>query len=163
MEHKILKNHRDQCNCNILVTPEGDSITVEKGLCGYVMKPVGQYSAQHQLKDGIKKDLLKKILLALFALHTHKPPILHGDPRLPNLIVNTNGDYFWVDLMAATESAEGLNYGIFVDMNKLIKNIFHDDDVKEDVKKTLLEYSQSPNVQTLEGLFCALCLYYLIV
>jgi hypothetical protein len=48
-------------------------------------------------------------------------------------------------------------------MNKLIKNIFHEDDVKENVEKTLLEYSQSPNVQTLEGLFYALCLYYLIM
>ena len=43
-EHAALARHAEQCGCDLLVKPVGNSIIVRSdlNLCGYVMQPVGE-------------------------------------------------------------------------------------------------------------------------
>jgi hypothetical protein len=46
----------------------------------------------------VKKPSLDRVLFALYKLHIHEPnPIIHDDPRLPNLIEAEDG-LTWIDL-----------------------------------------------------------------
>ena len=117
-EHRMLKKHRDLCQCSLLVSPLCENIECSENfkLCGYIMQPVCERCVN---RYDINKNTLKKILNALYKLHTHKPKIIHGDPRLQNLIIN-GSDYFWIDVLPSVVVKQ---YNIYRDTQTLVKSI----------------------------------------
>ena len=101
-EFSALSAHRDSCNCEWLVRPISELTLSESGALGYMMSPVGSGCVQRSelTKAG---PLLRRVVGALHALHSHSPVIVHGDPRLPNLIHQEppSTQLFWVDLAIA--------------------------------------------------------------
>ena len=95
LEHQLLKAHKNSCGCDLLVRPQSDEIFQTTRLCGYVMSPVGVKSLQ---RSSLTDEHLRLAVQALHRLHSHVPPVIHGDPRLPNLIVLETGGLCWVDL-----------------------------------------------------------------
>jgi len=95
-----LKKHADQCNCSLLATPISETITSVNGLSGYALTPVGHTRVTREIAFG-NLDMLRRVVAALCQLHTHEigGPIVHGDARIPNLIMSTGLDtLFWIDL-----------------------------------------------------------------
>ena len=100
-ERHRLKKHAEQCECSCMARPCSELLLAE-GLCGYILSPAGlsQVTRLQLKQEG--KTIFLKVGQALHRLHDHNPSIIHGDPRIHNLI-NARGeqgqtDLFWVDL-----------------------------------------------------------------
>ena len=93
-----------------------------------------------------KKPLLMEVVQALAGLHCHKPtPIIHGDARLPNLIIFQE-TLIWIDLAFYEELHEPTPRYFADDMNILIASLFPPTKRFVDLRKkdTLVEaYSQN--------------------
>ena len=65
------------------------------------------------------------ILTALLRLHIHSPSIIHGDPRLANLIIGIDDSLFWIDLMRSQVGliADDLFVHFQFDMMTLLESI----------------------------------------
>ena len=102
-----------------------------------------------------EKPSLKEVLMALYALHSHSPdPILHGDPRLPNLIITGKG-LTWIDLL----HCELINWPISasefsIDMNILITSIFPSLNTRDDqhLCEMIESYSANPTRDSIVAL-----------
>ena len=119
-------------------------------LCGFLLQPVGSATCTRQMIFGDrKKPLLMEVVQALAGLHCHKPtPIIHGDPRLPNLIIFQE-TLIWIDLAFYEELHEPTPRYFADDMNILIASLFPPTKRFVDLRKdTLVEalveaYSQN--------------------
>jgi hypothetical protein len=102
-EHKELKRHSAECGCKLLVKPSDNCCTLASGLTGYFMTPVGSECVK---SEGLTTNMLKRVVWALYDLHTHKPLIIHGDPRLANIVVVKDDplgeSLVWIDVAATT-------------------------------------------------------------
>jgi hypothetical protein len=98
-EHYRLQEHVNACTCGSIAKPMSSSIMFTSQLSGFTLGPVGYTCTREMIFE--KKELtLGSVLMALFKLHRHSPnPIIHGDPRLPNLIVAGEKTLTWIDLM----------------------------------------------------------------
>lgn len=119
-EYQCLSAHADVCDCSLLARPVGDSAVRTYGqLHGFVMVPVGQRHVKladlRFPRTGLNECL--KVFNALRALHTHNPPICHGDARLANLMYRdrANGELFWIDLVEGVR-AEGSQSATFTQL-----------------------------------------------
>jgi hypothetical protein len=150
-EYEILIKHARTCGCQCLVQPVMGSFKVTMSnkpkLCGYLMTPVGD---GHVLASDVlqNKNLLRKVIMALYTLHIHSPSICHGDPRLPNLIIN-GIELFWIDV--ANSNSSSLFYQKQFDMTTLIRSI-NSDLLTENVNDLIDEYSTNTNNDTIESL-----------
>lgn len=141
-----LKHHKDTCGCNLIVHPIDDSFrSIEAndipGLHGFMMNTIGE---GHVSKIEAK-EMLYEIFYALYKLHTHDPPIIHGDARLPNLI-KYNGQLMWIDLYFTSAFSE---QGKLFDMKTLVDSI--DENYLNDpsVLNCIIEYSKAPSESNL--------------
>ena len=116
-------------------------------LCGYMMSPVGSTTCSREMISKTHLSL-NQVLMSLYSLHSHVPPIVHGDPRVPNLIVTENG-LTWIDLMRAkicewsTTSAS-----LFaIDMNILVESLFpfHNTRKDEGLNEAISLYCKDPS------------------
>lgn len=94
-----LKSHADQCNCPLLARPISKEISTVNGLSGYALTPVGHTRVTREIAFR-NIDMLRRVVAALSQLHTHEVggPIVHGDARIPNLIMSDFDTLFWIDL-----------------------------------------------------------------
>jgi hypothetical protein len=99
LEFDRLRTHHDTCsNCTLLVRPVS-TLSVSGSLAAYAMAPVG---------SALTRDVLRKpggpgvddVVRALQNLHVHAGGIVHGDPRLANLIL-VGQDLMWIDLVGS--------------------------------------------------------------
>jgi tRNA A-37 threonylcarbamoyl transferase component Bud32 len=121
-EHRRLYSHHEQCNCGLIANSMQKSISFQRNITGFVFGPVGEPVNKELVLTG-NKISLKDVLMALYGLHIHKPPIYHGDPRLPNLILHKN-KLIWIDLIKYDTNAIISSIEYARDMNILIKSIF---------------------------------------
>jgi aminoglycoside phosphotransferase len=135
-------------NCSSVVVPVSDNIICSSStefpkLYGYLMEPVGESHVSRQYAlDSV--STLSNVITALYRLHVHKPLIIHGDSRLPNLIMNKKS-FFWVDLKPSV----GLGiYSIANDMTVLISSIIGQDNLNENIKNMVNNYSI--NIDTMD-------------
>ena len=96
-EHQRLRYHTESCRCNKIVRLS--SVFEETtDLCGFLVQPVGCATCNREMIFETRKLSLMEVVQALAELHCHKPnPIIHGDPRLPNLIIHDKS-LIWIDL-----------------------------------------------------------------
>jgi hypothetical protein len=120
-EHRRLYNHHKQCQCGLIATSTERLIMTQMNITGFVFGPVGLTVNRAFVFDG-NKIYLKDILMALYGLHSHKPPIYHGDPRLPNLILHES-KLIWIDLIEYDTDANISSIEYARDMNILIKSL----------------------------------------
>jgi hypothetical protein len=62
----------------------------------------------------------------LRSLHSHQPPLLHGDARYANIVRRIDGSLFWVDFAAAFPinlTPEQLRVGFMMDMRTLVESL----------------------------------------
>jgi hypothetical protein len=124
VEHGRLQIHAKECSCDLLVRPESLLYTA-RGLCGYLMSPVGQPFVRRQ---SLTAEMLKRAVHALYRLHTHNPPIIHGDARLANLIIRSDtDDLTWVDLSHSQWGLEMNVRGLKNDITTFIGSVIGDD------------------------------------
>lgn len=154
-EHRRLQEHSTDCGCCLIASPTSDFAETSE-LCGFVMAPVGSATCTRQMVFEKKNPSLKEVLMALNALHRHEPhSILHGDPRLPNLIITSKG-LTWIDLRHGELSAgSNISAGEFaLDMNILIVSLFPS--LKTRVDKYLRDiidsYGANPNPESIGAL-----------
>ncbi len=122
-EYRRLQQHTTNCDCGLIATSTSEFVVTPE-LCGFVLQPVGNATCTRQMIFEDKKPSLKEVLLALYSLHSHLPrPIIHGDPRLPNLIVTGDG-LTWIDLMTCEEESDISAIEFSIDMNILIASLF---------------------------------------
>ena len=143
-EFNIIKKHTDACGCNLIVKSVGESITTYDGrLCGFKMLPLGKYCISREIVLGNIQQL-KKVLFAMFSLHTHDPPMTHGDARLANLIVScdTAESLFWIDLfdMKHTNS-DHMKFAVHKDITTLLNSIQNDICSQDGVDDAIVRYS----------------------
>ncbi|RDB21849.1 hypothetical protein Hypma_011051 [Hypsizygus marmoreus] len=55
------------------------------------------YAKQHPMSDEDKLHLITQVALGLRYLHERKPPIIHGDIRAANVLINNNGQAVLTD------------------------------------------------------------------
>ena len=69
--------------------------------------------------------MLKRAVMALYGLHAHNPLIIHGDPRLANLIITDDDKLVWVDLSdTQLLSRDGnYNYALRQDISIFIQSV----------------------------------------
>lgn len=101
-EYRGLREHSQDCTCSLVARPTSD-FAATSGLCGFGMSPVGA-TCTRELVFEKKKPSLTAVLMALNSLHCHSPPILHGDPHLPNLII-IGERLTWIDLRQSAQDS----------------------------------------------------------
>lgn len=125
LEFARLKYHHLNCpECTLLAKPLCDEIVVSSELAGYILTPVG-LSLRYDVLWKNKGDWLKRVINALLLLHVHG--IAHGDPRLPNVIVNLDS-LVWIDVVGAHFNPENAMERAILfknDMQLLLKSILH--------------------------------------
>ena len=87
-ELSLLKKHADDCQCGLLARPLSMDIAHKNGLCCYALTPVGMQHVTRSIAFR-SEDMLFRVFLALLGLHKHALPLIHGDARIPNLIIRT--------------------------------------------------------------------------
>jgi tRNA A-37 threonylcarbamoyl transferase component Bud32 len=145
-EHRRLQEHAATCRCSLLVVPTSDFVETPEA-CGFVMSPVGLATCTRQMVVE-NHPSMKDVLMALNALHCHKPqPILHGDARLLNLIL-TSGGLTWIDLRHCELSAASISVGAFAfDTNTLVTSLFPSlkSHVDERLRELIDAYGANPS------------------
>jgi hypothetical protein len=153
-EHYMLLKHKVLCGCEWLVHPMCEKIktTKKETLCGYIMQPVGERCV---CSEDINKKTLPLIVHALYALHSHKDPIIHGDPRLQNLIMKSNESFFWIDVLPGKSATE---HNFFNDLLTMLVSMFSLEKIKssEEVQSKMHSYSKDCNEISLNELVVAL-------
>jgi hypothetical protein len=119
IEHSLLSEHAQHCECTLLVRPQSSLLQTNR-LCGYVMSPVGVKSLH---RSSLTDEHLKLAVHALFGLHSHNPVVIHGDPRLANIILRSDGCVSWVDLSQSRWKSGGLTFSISADIRILIESV----------------------------------------
>jgi hypothetical protein len=119
IEHRLLREHAQSCGCHLLVQPRSDLLRTTH-LCGYVMTPVGIKSLH---RNSLTDKHLKLAVHALFGLHSHSPIVIHGDPRLANIILRPDGCVSWVDLSKSQWNLDGLTFSISADIDIMIASV----------------------------------------
>ena len=120
-EFSFLRDHSDRCGCDHLVKVVGNSITTtDKStefpvLCGFLMETVGTQIGPMNFTDF---SSVVAVFFSLLKLHSHVPPIIHGDARLTNLI-KKDGKLIWIDVMARRYGAHSVKH----DMETLISSM----------------------------------------
>jgi hypothetical protein len=117
-EHSVLANHKKDCGCSLIVHPESEFLHTAH-LCGYLMSPVGVKPLQ---RNSLSNKHLKLAVRALHGLHSHNPIVIHGDPRLPNLILQLDETVVWVDLFKSHWKIGGA-FSIASDIGILIESV----------------------------------------
>eukprot|EP01038_Epipyxis_sp_PR26KG_P016541 gene16541-22582_t len=162
-ELSLLLTHSDSCKCGDIVTPLSTVLVKNKFFCGYVMEPAGISTCSKQLirkKDIIILDILK----ALRQLHAHNPIIIHGDPRLQNLLClpsenNHKQKLCWVDLMQSVFDIRNPSENIKKDMTTLVKSIIGEDQCSASaISNSVIAYSEDISMETLNILADAVTL-----
>jgi hypothetical protein len=104
IEHSRLQQHAKICGCSLLAIPTATPIISVNGLSGYALTPVGRTRVTREIAFE-SQTMLNRVVAALNQLHTHAigGPIVHGDSRIPNLIMTAAGldgvgALFWIDL-----------------------------------------------------------------
>jgi tRNA A-37 threonylcarbamoyl transferase component Bud32 len=123
----------------LLVQPKQFART--ENLCGFVMSPVGTESCSRNLLIE-RRIQLKDIFHRLYSLHKHSPvPIIHGDPRLANLIISNDG-LVWIDIMES-RFEQSISYYFKDDMAKLVDSIEPGLSKSDNVQVLLSAYGRS--------------------
>lgn len=153
-EHRRLQEHAANCQCSLLAFPISDFVATPEA-CGFVMSPVGYATCtRHRVLENHDPPL-EKVLMALNALHCHKPnPILHGDPRLPNLILTSEG-LTWIDVRHSEVHADSISAGEFAfEMNTLVVSLFPSlkSHVDGDLHELIDEYGDNLSENSIAGL-----------
>lgn len=122
-EHSILQKHYEGCSCSLVARPFS-RVVETPGLCGYLLGPVGRRCVSRELIESSEISTVD-ILTALLRLHIHSPSIIHGDPRLANLIIGIDDSLFWIDLMRSQVGliADDLFVHFQFDMMTLLESI----------------------------------------
>lgn len=147
-----LLTHRNNCGCDLIVTPLSDKLAKNEVYCGYVMQPVG-ISTSTKLLQERSTITIADMLFALYRLHIHEPMIIHGDPRLQNLLYvphydksNNISSYrlFWVDLMVSVIDLGNPVHSIMKDMTTLVTSIIGDKQCNsEEITSAIEDYSNT--------------------
>ena len=122
-EHERIKRHTESCNCALLVSSRSTFFAMNSEFWAFTLSPIGYSTCTRENKT--RKPSLLDVLMALYNLHRHNPhPFIHGDPRLPNLIVNNDRKTLtWIDVKSSFDvlsSPEPIAYHVQCDMNILI-------------------------------------------
>ncbi len=143
-----IRDHQVHCGCDLIVKICCNKCVEYGSLCGYVMGPVGISVNRSMLKRGIGD-----ILNALYRLHAHSPPIIHGDPRLANLLLISSDPvkFCWIDLFH-TVFGEVLTDLKAKDMRNLVRSIFGSDDLPSEIVGAIDQYGQTCNEESLQAL-----------
>lgn len=148
MYHDMCKS---KCQCDLIAAPVSTFEELSDELCGYVMHPVGSFACTAQrLRQRNAVPNLHDVLLALYKLHTHDPPMYHGDARLANLIwcPDSSNKLVWIDLRTSVFSSEASSMNFSIDMLTLVDSIVpHLEDAESDI--LIDKYAQRPSLQTL--------------
>ena len=106
LEFGRLRDHHGTCaDCNLLVRPVSVAVATSGSLAAYAMAPVGSALTRAVLsKQG--GPSVDEVVRALQRLHVHAGGIVHGDPRLANLIWVDQG-LMWIDLVGSTIGVSG--------------------------------------------------------
>jgi hypothetical protein len=151
-EYRGLREHSQDCTCSLVARPTSD-FAATSGLCGFVMSPVGA-TCTRELVFEKKKPSLTAVLMALNSLHCHSPPILHGDPHLPNLII-IGERLTWIDLRQSAQDSTLIDATEFAgDMHKLIVSLFPalKDHVDETVNTLIDSYGEHRDEESIQAL-----------
>ena len=165
-EHSLLASHSNNCTCSLLARPE--SIVVESGkLCGYLLTPVGKHCLSRDMVMNSTPSALL-VLRALLGLHQHNPPIIHGDPRLSNLIVSSGPEesLFWVDMMCSSHVAlEPSDLGIHfeTDLKLLLTSMVPSSDTVDlsELQLGINSYSEGPSESVIEEIALQFTIIYI--
>ena len=120
-EFSFLRDHSDRCGCDHLVKVVGNSITTtEKSpefpvLCGFLMETVGTQIGPMKFTE---LSSVAAVFFSLLKLHSHVPPIIHGDARLSNLI-KKDEKLIWINVMVRRFGAHSVKH----DMQTLISSM----------------------------------------
>ena len=140
IEHDKLLTHGNNCGCACVVRAMSEVVSVG-GLCGFLLAPIGQRCVSREMV--LKSELpVLSVLTSLLQLHEHKPPIIHGDPRLANLIIGADAKgLFWIDLTdsCTIECLSDVRILQGVDLRTLLESmipqksemLLFDEDIKE--------------------------------
>lgn len=154
-ERLRLKQHAEVCDCNCMVRPCSDLLLTES-LCGYIMTPVGHSQvSQAQLKRE-KLALFVKVGNALHRLHAHTPPIIHGDPRIHNIINSIptadeeeHGGLFWIDLAKSpgvlSTDVRDLSNELKFEVGILVESMCKGVSVGDEVTRAIERYGDNPS------------------
>ena len=157
-EFRVLEHHSNYCNCTLIANPISEFAEVP-GLCGFVLQPVGNATCTRRMIFKLKKPSLLEVLQALRSLHTHAPPLFHGDPRLPNLILTVDGQLTWIDLIRRASLYEITRLEFALDMHILVKSliptIFNSNNVVE-LQNLIISYGQKLSFDSIVEIECFL-------
>jgi hypothetical protein len=161
-----LQLHANTCGCNILVRPESlHVLRTTYGLCGYMMSPVGKPLGR---REDLTNENLESAVQALYGLHTHNPPIVHGDARLSNLIVLLDGGLTWVDLSHSQWGLPDIKFGLKKDISTFMGSVFGNDYYREDMahfkelESCATTCSESTTVENYDALYVKLRLVLIV-
>ena len=105
---------------DLLVHTVGDLVHTNRG-CGYAMKPIGRSVV-------FPKDSMRDVLMSLVQLHRQN--IVHGDPRMANLIFDAESQQqlIWVDPFAVDACAATAATSLYeADMLILVGSLMRSD------------------------------------
>jgi len=144
-EHARLMHEAEIGRCPLLVRPTSLLHRID-GLLGYTMQPIGR-----SVRSLWNPNLIPDAMNSLRALHCYG--LLHGDPRLENLLLvdSPATPYVWadvVDMMDGIASVGHLHYQ--GDMAVLVRSILRRDLSEE--METVLENYDPNNGDTFEAL-----------
>ena len=134
-EFELLSHHNKSCGCTLVVQPVSNFLQDDE-VCGYAMTPVGfSCVKRRELTD----RFVSRVIDALYRLHAHNPVIVHGDPRLPNLIQRSQGanELFWIDFAGGSLPAYLPGAAIKDDIVILVRSIL--DKPSEPLSDALME------------------------
>jgi hypothetical protein len=150
-EHSILQEHASRCKCGGIASVFS-AFALNEEFCGFLLKEVGSPCSLELIFNG-EKPILKKVLMSLYALHTHTSPIFHGDARLANLIV-VDDRLVWIDLMQYDDRVVDPQLRFSFDMHTLVQSLLpsiktYDD---QDLCNLIDSYSANPSPSSIEAL-----------
>lgn len=154
-EYSRLKRHSVSCGCTLIARAVSE-FRYTSNLCGFLIQPVGAVTCTRDMIFAKHDPSLKQVLLALYRLHKHPPPIFHGDARLPNLIMNDT-TLTWIDLRDFRMMEGGPEtwvHNFAYDMTSLVTSLCPSL-VKSDVgnlRQLITSYSEGPTEGTLDAL-----------
>ena len=119
---------------DLLVQTVGDLVHNNKG-CGYAMQPVGRSVV-------FPTDSMRDVLMSLVQLHRQN--IVHGDPRIANLICDAESEQqlIWLDPFAVDSSTSTSLYE--TDMVILVRSLMRVDVLPRTIFQNIINYSVSP-------------------
>jgi hypothetical protein len=167
-EFQRIQQHQNNCGCNLIVKVLSESCGENSSLCGYVMEPVG-ISVKRSMLKGQADVKVGDVLNALYRLHTHTPnPIIHGDPRLANLLITNNtteeqqnetnpepSTYLrWIDLFHTVSGDFLMNVSAqkIKDMRILVTSILGKQDILEEISNAIDQYGVATDEDSLQKL-----------